>query len=201
MGMTRFPKLGALLGGAAMGAASPPVSAADDETGATLDVGKLEAVMAAEADDAAAKATAAANTRWHTVMTSDAGKRSPAAGARMLHTTNMAAADVIATLDDLSPAPAAAAPNAADAAADDAATQPLGRQVKQPGNAAGTDRSRLQSQSQQGGDRGASPDTGGGSMANSDGSNTAKEHRKKIAEQRNAQTVKAAGGEANVRGG
>jgi len=201
MGMSRFPVLGALLGGAAMGAASPPVSAAEGETGATLDVGKLEAAMAEEADNAAAKATAAANTRWHTVMTSDAGKRSPAAAARMLNTTTMAAADVVATLDDLSPAPAAAAPNAADAAADDAAAQPLGKPVKQPGNAAGTDRSRLQGQSQQGGDRGAAPDTGGGSLANSDGSSTAKTHRQKIADQRNAQTVKAAGGEANVRGG
>lgn len=182
--ISRFPSLAGLLGGAASIAAAAPAGGADDDNTKTLDVGALEAAMAKDVDDATAAATlaatTAANTRWNAVITSDAGKRNPAAAARLLNTTPQSSDDVIATLDDLSPA-----------------TGGTGAR----GNA-GVDKTKLQGASEQGGNRDAAPDTGGaGSNRNADGTLAAKEHRQKTAEARNARTIAAAGGTQNVRGG
>lgn len=189
MSRSRFPALAALLSGAAAAAAPASVSAEDGGDDNTLDLGQVEAAMATEVDKAAAKATSDANTRWNAVMTSDAGVKNPKAAARMLSTSAMAADDIIATLDDL--APAAAAPGNAG----------------NPGGSAGASRERLRGASDtsaRGGDREAAPDTGGsggaqGRARDENGTLSAREHRQKTAEARNAQTTRSAGGAANVK--
>ena len=80
---------------------------------------QVDSLVASEVE----KATAAANDRWNTVMTSDAGAANPKAAARMLCKSPMAADDIVATLEDLggsTPAARAAAASQAEADAREA---------------------------------------------------------------------------------
>ncbi len=120
----RFASVRSLFSGTALTA--PPEDHDDDDTpganagGKPVVAGPTEAQVAAVVATERDAATAAANTRWHTVMTSEAGQASPKAAARLLNTTTMSAEDVAATLGDLQgdkPGAAAAATTAAAAAA------------------------------------------------------------------------------------
>jgi len=193
---SRFPQLAALLsGGASASAISASQQQNDDDQ--TLDVGALENAMAVEVDKATTAATKAANERWSAVVTSKEGLANVKAAARMLNTSTMSAEDIIGTLGDLE-------------ADKDAASGDQRR------GSAGTDRNRLagsgnrQQQSRQrddddAGERDdANPDTRGanaGRGGERNGASSSREHRKRTAEARNGQTTRAAGGEANVRGG
>jgi len=197
MSLSRFPTLAALLSGGASASAISAAQEQNDDGTNTLNVGQLEQAMAAEADKAAATATKNANDRWNAVMSSKEGVANVKAASRMLNTSSMAADDIIATLADLAPGK--------DAAGGD-----------QNRGSAGTDRNRLagsgnrQQQSRQrddddAGERDdANPDTRGanaGRGGERNGASSSREHRKRTADARNGQTTRAAGGEANVRGG
>lgn len=107
MARPRFASVRNLFSGTAL--ASPPEDEHEDDD-ATAAAGArgptaaaIDAAMATEVD----KAVAAANQRWNTVMTSDAGAGNPKAAARILSSSNMSAEDIVATLGDLAPAASA----------------------------------------------------------------------------------------------
>jgi hypothetical protein len=116
MSMSKF-NIRNLLAGSSL-----PAPREDDDAGPAATTGgkpapvateaQIEAVLEQEtekaANAAATAATAAANTRWSTVMTSDAGQANPKGASRLLSSTTMAADDVVAMLGDLGPANAAA---------------------------------------------------------------------------------------------
>lgn len=173
--MAGFRTLSALLSGGAL--VSPP----EDDAPAASEGGKpaptaaqIEAAVAADVaasnKEAAASATTAANVRWNTVMTSDAGKANPAAGARLLMAGggNMTADEVIATLGDVAPT-APAAPSQQD-----------------------NDRQQLANDTSTRPDTGAAG-TGRGARAEGDDGSALKEHRKQRAEQRNRHAARNGG--------
>lgn len=131
-------------------------------------------------------AVAAANARWNTVVTSDAGAASPKAAARLLMAGGgtMAADDIVATLADIAPANAANAEKnagektAAELEADRAALAGNADVNKPTGGAGGSP-----SQRKGEGDDGASA--------------TVTQNRKKRAEQRNRDAVAKGGKAAN----
>lgn len=109
-----------LFSGAAL--ASPPEDDNDDnETGAQggdapkPNAGPTLAQVEQATATEVASAVTAANARWNTVMTSDAGAASPKAAARLLMAGggSMSADEIVATLGDMAPAAAASAEKAA----------------------------------------------------------------------------------------
>lgn len=183
-GGSRFPALRTLISGtASAGAIVAPQ--ADDNAGTppapaapAVDAAAVDTAVQAEID----AAVTAANTRWNTVMTSDAGIANPKAAARALHGSNMSAEDIIAMLGDMAPAPAAT--GAAPAVVPDA-------------NAAGNQ--SMQDRLRENAD--LKTDTGGANAGATGAGKSASERRKERIAANNANTQKLAGKNVRLKGG
>jgi len=107
---SRFPAVAALLSGASAAAtpATPPAPpAAENPTpDPAANTEAIEAAIAAETDKIVAESVKGERDRWQAVLSDDVGSANSKVAVSLLSRTDMSAADVLATLKDMTPAAA-----------------------------------------------------------------------------------------------